>query len=58
MEVVLYQLALTHLWQAPLTVQSNSPLEMVQQFFVKLGARYVIVTDPDGLCMSFHSTFL
>lgn len=34
--------------QAPLTVQSNSPLEMVQQFFVKLGARYVVVTDPEG----------
>jgi len=35
--------------QAPLTVQSNSPLEMVHQFFVKLGARYVVVTDADGL---------
>jgi len=35
--------------QAPLTVQSNSPLEMVHQFFVKLGARYVIITNTDGL---------
>ncbi|KAG5725593.1 H(+)/Cl(-) exchange transporter 3, partial [Termitomyces sp. T112] len=36
--------------QAPLTVQSNSPLEMVHQFFSKLGARYVVVTDTEGLC--------
>ncbi|KII92590.1 hypothetical protein PLICRDRAFT_102840, partial [Plicaturopsis crispa FD-325 SS-3] len=35
--------------KAPLTVQSNSPLELVHQFFVKLGARYVVVTDTDGL---------
>ncbi|TFY83561.1 hypothetical protein EWM64_g445 [Hericium alpestre] len=34
--------------QAPLTVQSNSPLEVVQQFFVKLGAKYVVVIDNDG----------
>ncbi|KAI0075781.1 hypothetical protein K474DRAFT_1362018 [Panus rudis PR-1116 ss-1] len=34
--------------QAPLTVQSNSPLELVQQLFTKLGARYVVVTDTDG----------
>lgn len=34
--------------QAPLTIQSNSPLELLHQFFVKLGARYVIVTDTDG----------
>jgi len=34
--------------KAPLTVNINSPLELVQQFFVKLGARYVIVTDADG----------
>ncbi|CAL1706418.1 unnamed protein product [Somion occarium] len=34
--------------QAPLTVQSNSPLELVQQLFAKLGARYVVVTDTDG----------
>jgi len=34
--------------KAPLTVQTNSPLELVQEFFVKLGARYVVVTDSDG----------
>ncbi|CDO69130.1 hypothetical protein BN946_scf185042.g32 [Trametes cinnabarina] len=34
--------------QAPLTVQDNSPLELVQQLFTKLGARYVVVTDVDG----------
>ncbi|CAK5281533.1 unnamed protein product [Mycena citricolor] len=34
--------------QAPLTVQSNSPLEMVHQYFTKLGARYVVVLDTDG----------
>ena len=45
--------------QAPLTVQVNSPLEVVHQFFVKLGARYVVVLDADGYCessffFSFH----
>ncbi|KAG6911122.1 hypothetical protein DXG01_003862 [Tephrocybe rancida] len=35
--------------QAPLTVRSNSPLEMVHQFFAKLGARYVVITDTEGL---------
>jgi len=34
--------------QAPLTVNLNSPLELVQQFFVKLGARYIVVADMDG----------
>ncbi|KZT28972.1 hypothetical protein NEOLEDRAFT_1154061 [Neolentinus lepideus HHB14362 ss-1] len=34
--------------QAPLTVQSNAPLELVQEFFVKLGAKYVVVTDTEG----------
>jgi len=34
--------------QAPLTMQSNSPMEMLHQFFVKLGAKYVIITDCDG----------
>jgi len=34
--------------QAPLTIQSNAPLELVHQFFTKLGARYVVVTDTDG----------
>jgi chloride channel 3/4/5 len=38
--------------QAPLTLQSNSPLEMVHQYFTKLGARYVVVTDTDGFCTS------
>ena len=36
--------------QAPLTISVNSPLELVQQFFVKLGARYVVVTDSNGYC--------
>ncbi|KAI0798443.1 chloride channel [Irpex lacteus] len=35
--------------KAPLTVQSSSPLELVQQLFTKLGLRYVVVTDTDGL---------
>lgn len=39
--------------QAPLTIQTNSPLELVQQLFAKLGAKYVIVTDPTGHCESF-----
>ncbi|KAF8630644.1 hypothetical protein AX15_002795 [Amanita polypyramis BW_CC] len=34
--------------QAPLTMQSNSPMELLHQFFVKLGARYVVITDSDG----------
>lgn len=25
-------------------------MELLHQFFVKLGARYVIITDIDGLC--------
>jgi chloride channel 3/4/5 len=36
--------------KAPLTVQTNSPLQLVHEFFVKLGARYVVVTDDDGYC--------
>lgn len=36
--------------QAPLTISINSPLELVQQFFVKLGARYVVITDANGFC--------
>jgi hypothetical protein len=28
-------------------------MELLHQFFVKLGARYVIITDIDGLCRSF-----
>ncbi|KAL9711922.1 hypothetical protein Ac2012v2_004996 [Leucoagaricus gongylophorus] len=35
--------------QAPLTITSKSPMELLHQFFVKLGARYVVVTDSDGL---------
>ncbi|KAF8806391.1 clc channel [Phlegmacium glaucopus] len=35
--------------QAPLTMANNSPMEFVHQIFVKLGARYVILTDTDGL---------
>ncbi|OAX39995.1 hypothetical protein K503DRAFT_809553 [Rhizopogon vinicolor AM-OR11-026] len=34
--------------EAPLTIQSNAPMELLHQFFVKLGARYVVVTDTDG----------
>lgn len=36
----------------------NSPMELVHQIFVKLGARYIVVTDTDGLCMSFILVFL
>ncbi|KAF9049790.1 chloride channel [Panaeolus papilionaceus] len=35
--------------QAPLTMANNSPMELLHQFFVKLGARYVVITDVDGL---------
>ncbi|TFK25687.1 voltage-gated chloride channel [Coprinopsis marcescibilis] len=35
--------------QAPLTLTIHSPLEMLHRFFVKLGARYVVVVDSDGL---------
>lgn len=41
---------LIRLLQAPLTVQSNSPLELLHQMFVKLGARFIMITDPEGLC--------
>ena len=44
------------MYQAPLAVQMNSPLELVQQLFAKLGAKYVIVTDPSGYCE--HSLIL
>jgi len=40
--------------KAPLTVQDNSPLELLQEFFTKLGARYVVVTDSDGYCEFPH----
>ncbi|QRV93848.1 ClC voltage-gated chloride channel protein [Ceratobasidium sp. AG-Ba] len=35
--------------QAPLTVQTHAPLELVHQLFTKLGARYVVVTNMDGM---------
>ena len=44
--------------EAPLTVQDNSPLELLQEFFTKLGARYVVVTDSDGYCESDLFCFL
>ncbi|GMK55767.1 hypothetical protein CspeluHIS016_0208230 [Cutaneotrichosporon spelunceum] len=34
--------------RAPITVQAYSPLELVQQMFVKLGARQILVTDSRG----------
>jgi len=33
---------------APLSVSTYAPLELVQQLFVKLGARYVIVCSEAG----------
>ncbi|WVQ81895.1 hypothetical protein IAT38_004022 [Cryptococcus sp. DSM 104549] len=35
--------------QAPITVQIHSPLELVQQLFVKLGVRQIIVTNSRGV---------
>ncbi|KAG8863296.1 hypothetical protein FRB96_008787 [Tulasnella sp. 330] len=35
--------------RAPLTMQSHAPMELAQQMFSKLGARYLIVTDSEGL---------
>jgi chloride channel 3/4/5 len=35
--------------QAPITVQTHSSLELVQQLFVKLGARQILVTDSKGV---------
>ncbi|ORX38562.1 chloride channel [Kockovaella imperatae] len=35
--------------RAPITVQIHSPLELVQQLFVKLGARQLLVTDSRGV---------
>ena len=29
---------------------NNSPMEFLHQIFVKLGARYAIITNTDGLC--------
>lgn len=39
--------------KAPLTVQDNSPLELLHEFFTKLGARYVVITDSEGYCEFF-----
>lgn len=35
--------------QAPITVQIYSPLELVQQLFVKLGSRQLLVVDSRGV---------
>ncbi|WVF72754.1 hypothetical protein IAT40_007572 [Kwoniella sp. CBS 6097] len=35
--------------RAPITVQIHSPLELVQQLFVKLGVRQIIVTNSRGV---------
>lgn len=50
---ILSDIVLITVPQAPLTISVNSPLELVQQFFVKLGARYVVVTDANGYCELF-----
>lgn len=34
--------------QAPITVQMHSPLELVQELFIKLGSRQILVTDSRG----------
>ncbi|KAG8987989.1 hypothetical protein FRB90_003038, partial [Tulasnella sp. 427] len=34
--------------RAPLCVPSHAPLELVQQMFVKLGARHIVITDAKG----------
>ncbi|SAM84916.1 uncharacterized protein UBRO_05881 [Ustilago bromivora] len=35
--------------KAPITVQVHSPLELVHQYFTRLGVRYLIVVDEKGL---------
>ncbi len=50
-------LLISQITQAPLSIRVNSPLELVQQFFVKLGARYVVVTDSNGYCELFPLPF-
>jgi chloride channel 3/4/5 len=35
--------------KAPLILANNSPMELLHQIFVKLGARYVVIMDTDGL---------
>ncbi|KAL1411308.1 hypothetical protein Q8F55_002259 [Vanrija albida] len=37
-----------YLDRAPITVQVHSPLELVQELFIKLGARQIIVADARG----------
>lgn len=32
-------------------------MEFLHQIFVKLGARYAIITDTDGLCQSISDQF-
>ena len=39
-------------------MQSNSPLELVHELFKKLGARYIIVTDTEGLCTFFGMFYI
>lgn len=34
--------------RAPITLTASSPLELVQQMFVKLGVRYLVVLNTDG----------
>ncbi|PWY97712.1 hypothetical protein BCV70DRAFT_166509, partial [Testicularia cyperi] len=34
--------------KAPITVQVHSPLELVHQYFTRLGVRYLVVTDEKG----------
>jgi hypothetical protein len=31
-------------------VHAHSPLEVVQQMFTKLGARYIVVMNTNGFC--------
>ncbi len=41
--------SMTDAIQTPLIVQTHSPLELVQQLFVKLGASQLLVTDARGV---------
>ncbi|KDN52336.1 hypothetical protein K437DRAFT_289989 [Tilletiaria anomala UBC 951] len=34
--------------KAPISVQTHSPLELVHQYFTKLGVRYLVVNDDQG----------
>ncbi|KAJ1023093.1 hypothetical protein NDA16_003246 [Ustilago loliicola] len=46
--------------KAPITVQVHSPLELVHQYFTRLGVRYLIVVDEKGLYkgMIFKKSYL